>query len=251
MEEQEKYIQALIKLHVGMERQGPGDTNYSNHILSLIKGLPEKPRIADVGCGTGVGTLLLADRFKSKVRAVDFSREFLNELINRARQRGLEHLIEVIECDMGSLDWKTESIDLLWSEGAAYNLTFEGALKAWKPLMAVNGIAVISEMNYFTCEVPESVRVYWQNAYPTIGTESENSNHANSSGFEVLGIHRLPSSAWWENYYGPLRENMNSLKYSKDRFMQAVIRDTEEEIKLFEKYEKYYGYSFYIMKVVK
>ena len=37
MEEQEKYIQALIKLHLGLERQGPGDTAFSNHILSLTR----------------------------------------------------------------------------------------------------------------------------------------------------------------------------------------------------------------------
>jgi len=250
MEEQEKYIQALIKLHLGLERQGPGDTNYSNHILSLITELPKNPRIADIGCGAGAGTLFLAARFKSKVRAVDFSREFLDELANRAKQRGLEHLVETIECDMGSLDWEPETIDLLWSEGAAYNLTFEGALRAWRPLMAVNGIAVISEMNYFTSEVPEPVRVYMQHAYPTIGTESENSGYVNSSGFEILGIHRLPSKAWWDNYYGPLRENINSLKHSKDSTMQSVINETEEEMKLFEEHEKYYGYSFYIMKAV-
>jgi cyclopropane fatty-acyl-phospholipid synthase-like methyltransferase len=250
LNEQENYIQALIKLHLGLERQGPGDTNYSNHILSLITELPATPRIADIGCGAGAGTLFLADRFKSKVRAVDFSREFLDELENRAKQRGLEHLIETIECDMGSLDWEPEAIDLLWSEGAAYNLTFKGALKAWRPLMAANGIAVISEMNYFTNEIPEPVRVYWQNGYPAIGTESENSDFVNSSGFEILGIHRLPSKAWWDNYYDPLRENMNSLKDSKDRIMQSVINETEEEMALFEKYDEYYGYSFYIMKAV-
>ena len=250
MKGQEKYIQALIKLHRGLERQGPGDTNFSKHILSLITELPASPRIADIGCGAGAGTLLLADRFKSKLRAVDFSREFLEELEMRAKQRGLGHFVETIECDMGSLDWEPETIDLLWSEGAAYNLTFEGALKSWRPLMATNGIAVISEMNYFTSKIPELVRVYWQNAYPTIGTESENSNHANLSGFEILGIHRLPSKAWWDNYYGPLKENMNSFKHSEDSIMQSVIQETEEEMKLFEEYEKHYGYSFYIMKAV-
>ena len=250
MEEQEKYIRALIELHRGLERLGPGDADYSNYILSQLPELPKNPRIVDIGCGTGAGTLILADKFKTKVRAVDFSQEVLDELEDRAKQQGLEHLVEPIECDMGNLDWEPGNIDLLWSEGAAYNITFEGALKAWRPLMASNGIAVISEMNYFTSEVPEPVRVYWQNAYPTIGTESENSNHANSSGFEILGIHRLPSKTWWDNYYGPLRENMNSFKDSEDRIMQSVIKETEEEMKLFEKYEKYYGYSFYIMKAV-
>ena len=145
MEEQEKYIGALIELHRGLKRQGPGDTDYSNYILSQIPELPTNPRIADIGCGAGAGTLFLADRFECKVRAVDFSREFLDELEDRSKQRGLEHLVETIECDMGNLNWKPETIDLLWSEGAAYNLTFEGALKAWRPLMAANGIAVISE----------------------------------------------------------------------------------------------------------
>jgi len=114
--------------------------------------------------------------------------------------------------------------------------------------MADNGIAVISEMNYFTSEAPESVRVYMQNAYPTMGTESENSDRANSSGFEILGIHRLPAKAWWDNYYGPLRENMNFFKHSEDRIMQSVIKETEEEMKLFDAHKKHYGYSFYIMR---
>ena len=250
MEEHEKYIEALIKLHIGLERQGPGDTNFSNHILSLIKELPVNPRIADIGCGAGAGTLFLADKFKSKVRAVDFSREFLNELINRAKQRRIEHLVEAIECDMGSLDWKPKTIDLLWSEGAAYNITFEGALKAWRPLMASNGIAVISEMNYFTSEVPEPVKAFTQNAYPAIKTESGNSDIISSSGFKVLGIHRLPSKAWWDNYYEPLRNNIEAFKNSNDSIMQSVISETEEEMKFFKEYEKIYGYSFYIMRAV-
>jgi SAM-dependent methyltransferase len=233
MEEEERYIQALILLHRGLERLGPGDNDYSNYIISQLPELPTNPRIVDIGCGTGAGALILADKFKSKVRAVDFSKELLDELENRAKQRGLEHLVETIECDMGNLDWEPGSVDLLWSEGAAYNITFEGALKAWRPLMAANGIAVISEISYFSSEVPESVRVYWQNAYPAIGTESENSNHANSSGFGVLGIYRLPSKAWWDNYYEPLRKNIESLKNTNDSIMQSVISETEEEMKLF------------------
>ena len=87
MEEQEKYIRALIELHRGLERQGPGDTDFSNFIISQISELPENPRMADIGCGAGAGALFLADKFNSKVRAVDFSRDFLDELENRAKQQ--------------------------------------------------------------------------------------------------------------------------------------------------------------------
>ena len=250
MEEKEKYIGALIELHRGLERQGPGDKDCSNFIVSQLPVLPANPRIADIGCGAGAGALFLADKFKSKVRAVDFSREFLDELEDRAKQRGLEYWVETIECDMGNLDWEPGTIDLLWSEGAAYNITLEGALKSWRPFMASNGIAVISEMNYFTSEVPESVEMFMQKTYPAIKTERENSDMINSSGFKVLGIHRLPSKAWWENYYGPLRKNLESLKHSNDSVMQSVIRETEEEMKFFKEYDSFYGYSFYIMEAV-
>ena len=228
MESQEEYIRALFELHRGLERQGPGDTDFSNYIISQIPGLPTNPRIADIGCGAGAGTLFLADKFKSKVLAVDFSREFLDELEERARQRGLDHLVETIECDMGNIGWEPGTVDLLWSEGAAYSITFDGALSAWRPFMADNGIAVISEMNYFTGEVPEPVQVFMEKLYPGIKTEQYNAEAIRSSGFNVLGTHRLPSNAWWDNYYGPLRKNIASLKNSNDSVMQAVIRDTEE-----------------------
>ena len=47
MEEQEKYIRALIILHRDLERQGPGDNDFSDYIITQIPELPTNPRIAD------------------------------------------------------------------------------------------------------------------------------------------------------------------------------------------------------------
>ena len=199
MEEQSQYIKALIKLHSGLKRLGPGAPDFSEQILKQIPELPNNPRIADIGCGTGAGALILARRYHSRVKAVDFSATFLKELEIRAKQQGLEHLIEIIQSDMGSLNWQPENIDLQWSEGAAYNITFAGALNSWRPLMAVNGIAVISEMNYFSDKAPEMVTEYMKHAYPGIRSESGNIDLINASGFAVLGAFRLPSKAWWDN----------------------------------------------------
>lgn len=248
MEEQDKYISALIELHRGLERQGPGDADYASDIISQLPALPANPRIADLGCGAGAGALLLAEKFQSRVRAVDFSKAFLDELEDHARRRGLEHLVETVECDMGNLDWEPQSIDLLWSEGAAYSITFDGALNAWRPLMALEGVAVISEMCYFTHNVPEPLAAFMRNCYPGIKTETENADVIKTCGFELLGTHRLPSRAWWDNYYGPLQNNIAKFKNSNDPVMQSVIGDTEEEMKIFKQYEAIYGYTFYVMK---
>ena len=250
MDEHDIYIKALIKIHSGLDRQGPGDSDFSDYIIEQIPELPPSPRIADLGCGAGAGTLILAEKFQSKVKAVDFARVFLDQLMDRARKKGLEGFIEIIECDIGSLDWEPGTIDLIWSEGAAYNITFKGALEAWRPLLVVNGIAVISEMNYFSDDVSETVTRYMKNAYPEIKTESRNVDLINSSGFEVLGVHRLPSYAWWDNYYDPLREKINVVRNSDDKVIQAVISETEEEMRFFKEHDKDYGYTYYIMRAI-
>ena len=94
------------------------------------------------------------------------------------------------------------------------------------------------------------VKVFMQNVYPDINSEPENVAIINSSGFDTLGIHRLPSKAWWDNYYDPLRKNIESFKGSNDSIMQSVISEIEEEMKFFKEYQKVYGYSFYIMRAV-
>jgi ubiquinone/menaquinone biosynthesis C-methylase UbiE len=250
MEGQQRYIEALIRLHSGLKRQGPGDIDFSEYIVKQLPKLPPNPRIADIGCGAGAGALFLANKFQSVVKAVDFSREFLDQMMHRARLQGLEALIDPIECDMARLDWKPETIDLLWSEGAAYSITFEGALKAWRPFMAANGVAVISEMSYFSNDVPQSVAQYMKKIYPGIKTESKNVEIITSSGFENLAMHRLPSEAWWDNYYDPLRENIKALQHTGDDVMQAVIEETEEEMKFFNEHEADCGYTFYLMRAV-
>ncbi|MEP0908968.1 class I SAM-dependent methyltransferase [Leptolyngbya subtilissima ST-M1] len=236
----------MIDLHRGRDRKGPGDSDFSLNILSNLSTLPIKPRIADLGCGSGASALLLAQRYQSPVMAVDSSSVFIDELRERAKQLGLEHLIIPIQGDMAQLDWSVGSVDLLWSEGAAYNLGFEQALKIWRPLLANSGIAVISELSWFTDNVPEPALAYWQNAYPMMGTEAENIVQANRSGFSILSTHRLPSQAWWVNYYEPLRERMQQIEITP--ITQSIIHETEEEMRLFKKFSDSYGYTFYVLQ---
>jgi len=246
---QTEYIAALTDLHRGLDRKGPGDPDFSLSILSILSSLsilPLKPRIADLGCGSGAGALLLARHYQSTVRAVDSSAVFIEELKARAKRLDIEHLIIPIQGDMAKLDWSAGSVDLLWSEGAAYNLGFEEALNIWRSFLANSGIAVISEMSWFTDHAPEPAIVYWQNAYPMMGTEAENIDRANRSGFRVLSTHRLPSQSWWLYYYEALYRRMYEIDITP--MNQLVIRETEEEMKLFETFSDFYGYTFYILQ---
>ena len=240
------YIKALIDLHRGIGREGPGDLAFSRRILAELPPLPSKPRVVDLGCGSGAGALLLAEHFDVPVTAVDLAQPFLDAMMEQAEARGLADRIHPLACDFADLPMEPGSVDLLWSEGAAYNLTFAGALEKWRPLLAPNGVAVISELTWFTDAVPEEPRRYWEEAYPAIADEAENSTRAQAAGFGVLSTRRLPAQAWWDNYYHPMLERIAAMSAS-DATMQAVVDEMQTEIDLFRQYSRHYGYTFYVL----
>ena len=243
---EDEYIESLIALHRGLERQGPGDEAFSLEIVRALPPLPRAPRIADMGCGSGAGALALARHFRSRVLAVDFASVFLDELNEHAREQGLSDLVTTVHADMGALDWPDASVDLLWSEGAAYVLGFENALRTWRRLLAAGGVAVVSEMTWFTSDPNAEARDWWTAMYPSMGTEQENVERARGCGYEMLTTRRLPAEAWWKNYYGPLRERLQQIDDSPA--MRRVADEMLEEIAMFERFSDAYGYTFYVMR---
>lgn len=242
--------QALITLHKGLKRLGPGDQQLS---LDLLRRLPKPPfakSIADLGCGTGAGSLLLAQFFQQSVLCIDTSQEFLDELSERAARAGLGHLITPLCADMGALDPETYRFDLLWSEGAAYNLTFAGAVQKWRPHMLTDGIAVISELSWFTRDPAQEALDFWSAEYPDMASEFMNTTIAEQSGFKTLFTERLPAQAWWDNYYTPLAARMKDLEGSESETLQAAIAGTRKEMDLFRKHSDDYGYTFYVLQAV-
>ncbi|UCE31639.1 MAG: class I SAM-dependent methyltransferase, partial [Burkholderiales bacterium] len=244
-ENEDRYIAALVDLHRGLEHKGPGDAKLTLRLLGRLPPLPAHPRIADLGCGAGAATLLLAQYFGARVRAVDLSPVFIEELKARAVDAGLEPFVEPVCADMAALDWPHATIDLLWSEGAAYILGFEHALRSWRPLLAPGGVAVVSEMSWFADSAPREAMDFWRSAYPGMATESVNVDHAGKAGFAVLFTERLPAAAWWRSYYGPLRERIRDTPVTG--VGRVVIRELEREMSLFERYSDHYGYTFYAL----
>jgi tRNA1(Val) A37 N6-methylase TrmN6 len=53
------------------ERQGPGSPEITLKALSFIEGLTEKSKIADIGCGTGGQTIVLAQNTPCEIFGVE------------------------------------------------------------------------------------------------------------------------------------------------------------------------------------
>jgi ubiquinone/menaquinone biosynthesis C-methylase UbiE len=115
-------FQLLIDLHKKANRQGPGggaESEKALHLAMIDRTAPLK--IADIGCGTGASTLLLARLLNARITAVDFLQDFLDVLKGRAERMGLSDKIRTLCCSMDNLPFEDEEYDVIGSEGAIYN----------------------------------------------------------------------------------------------------------------------------------
>ena len=65
-----------------LERQGPGSPEVTQKAVSFINELSEEAKIADIGCGTGGQTMVLANYTKGQITGIDLFPDFI-EIFNR------------------------------------------------------------------------------------------------------------------------------------------------------------------------
>ena len=249
--EKNPHIQALLTLHHGLPRGGPGSDRNTLKALSTLPGLPDKPRVIDLGCGPGKQTLVLAEKLGVKITAVDFSDGFLDQLMTDARERGLGHLIEPLLADLNSLAYPANSWDLIWWEGAIFATGFEKGLKMCRPWLGRGGLLAVSECTWLKPGAPREVLDFWETNYPAMMDLASTVNTAQGAGYDVLDHFILEDEDWLQEYWAPMRPRLDELEgqAEPDSALAQVVTAARREIALFEKYSQYYGYVFYLMRV--
>jgi trans-aconitate methyltransferase len=209
----------------GMEKLGPGDNAHTLHVLRL---LPKRQFqvVVDAGCGTGRQTMALAKELGTLVHAVDSYQPFLNDLVRRAREARVEHLVQAHCMDMKDIPRVFKDIDLLWSEGAAYNMGFSNALTTWAAALTPGGFAVISELSWLKEHASESVKEFFRSGYPDMQSVHRNVAAAESSRYKLLTTYLLPREAWVDGYYDILAPRANALLDHVDAGVRGFAAET-------------------------
>jgi cyclopropane fatty-acyl-phospholipid synthase-like methyltransferase len=231
----------------GMEKLGPGGNAHTLHVLRL---LPKQQFrvVVDAGCGAGRQTLALARELGTLVHAVDSYEPFLNDLTRRAREAKVEQLVQAHCMDMKDIPQVFQGIDLLWSEGAAYNIGFSHALALWASAMTPDGFAVISELSWLRGQAPEAVREFFRSVYPDMQSVQHNMAVAEKAGYKVLTTYTLPRQAWVDGYYDILAPRAKALLDHSDSSVRDFAAETVREIEVFQCSEDSYGYVFYVLQ---
>ena len=230
-----------------MEKLGPGG---NAHTVRGLRSLARKQFgvVVDAGCGTGRQTLALAQELGTLVHAVDSYQPFLTDLARFARAAKVGHLVQAHCMDMKDIPQAFRSIDLLWSEGAAYSIGFANALATWAPALGRGGFAVVSELTWLKEPAPEPVREFFRSGYPDMQSVPHNIALAEGSGYRLVSTYTLPRDAWVEGYYDVLQRRAEVLLEHGDPAVQAFAAETIKEIEVFQHSEDSYGYVFYVLQ---
>jgi len=245
-------MEIFWELHSALPREGPGDSASTARAYAAIKNLPTQPKILDIGCGPGMQTLDLARLSQGEIIAIDFHQPFLDELVRRTKEAGLDEHIQARKLSMFEMDFAPEQFDLIWSEGAIYIMGFEQGFKTCHPLLKPGGYMAVTEASWFKPNPPGEALDFWKAAYPKMGTIDENIHRLERQGYILIEHFHLPDSSWLENYYNPLAERITLLreKYAGNAEAQNQLDEEYAEIDLFRKYSEYYGYEFYIAQKI-
>jgi SAM-dependent methyltransferase len=234
-------------LFADMEKLSPGDDGLS---LYVLQSLPQHhfEVVVDAGCGAGRQTMVLASELGTPIDAVDSHRPFLNHLKRRAKEKGFAHLVRTQCMDMKDIPNVFPEIDLLWAEGAAYNIGFANALTTWSTAIRPNGFAVVSELCWLREKIPDAVKEFFRLGYPEMQSVAQNISIAEEAGYNIFNTYTLAQEAWMDGYYDVLKPRAKSLVNHSDVAVREFAVETLKEIETFKISENSYGYVFFLLQ---
>jgi len=207
-----------------------GLSKYTRKAFQMLPEL-DKPRILDIGCGSGVPTMELARLSNGQIMGLDINQSLLDKLARKIEEAGLSDRVRTLKCSMFELDFPDESFDIIWAEGSISRIGFKKGLKEWRRFLKPNGFLVVHD------EIKNII---------------EKLEQISSCGYDLLGHFTLPEDTWWTEYYGPLEKRIHEIriKYIDEAKALLELDNEQREIDMFKKNPRLYGSVFFVMQKI-
>ena len=234
-----------------VDRQGPGGEWETRLATSLIPDFKREIRIADIGCGLGSQTFVLADEYDAEIDAVDLLPEMVEGIRKRSLRHGLVDNVHPVQASMDALPFARESYDLIWAEGSIFIMGYENGLKYWHQFLKPGGYVAVTDTSWLGDKRPKNMS--WINDnLPEIDTIEHKIAQMQEAGYEPYAHFILPETCWTKNYYEPMKPAMEAflLDHPDNANALAFIDRMNEEIAYYEENKVCFDYVFYIGKKV-
>ncbi|HDR15472.1 MAG TPA: class I SAM-dependent methyltransferase, partial [Desulfobacteraceae bacterium] len=226
----------------GLERQGPGSPEATIKALGFIDNLSGESKIADIGCGTGGQTMVLAAHAPGRITGIDLFGDFIDIFNASARRMNLQDRVRGVVGSMETLPFRNGELDLIWSEGAVYNIGFERGINEWRAFLKTGGYLAVSEASWFTGKRPAEIDIFWKDAYPEIDTISTKIGQMQKAGYIPIATFVLPENCWTDHFYTPQAAVQEQFlkKHAGNKAAEDLVANERREAELYYKYKDYY-----------
>jgi len=187
--------------------------NMNKYTQKAFEILPkiDNPHILDIGCGTGVPTIKLAEISKGCITGLDDDETSLKTLLRKIKTRELDKQVKVINESIFTMDFPAESFDIIWAEGSVFVMGFGDSIKKFNHFLKPEGFIVIHDDNKDKNKKLELVKKY---------------------GYRLISEFELSHKVWWEDYYAPLQKLIKEFKnkYPDDLELNQELDKDQKEI---------------------
>ena len=103
-------------------------------------------------------------------------------------------------------------------------------------------------MTWLTANRPEEIQNHWEAEYPEVDTASAKIAILEDNGFKLVGYFPLPASCWLDNYYRPLEARFPAFLEEQGHSSTAIlcVEENKREVALYERFQDFFSYGFYI-----
>jgi SAM-dependent methyltransferase len=136
--------------------------------------------------------------------AIDSHAPSIERLKAAIVERGLSQRVSAIVGDMTRPEQPLGSFDLIWSEGALYNIGIRNALRICHGLLRPGGYLAFTDAVWRKENPPPEVKVSFDLDYPAMGWLDDDVAARQECGFQLAGHFTLPDEAWWDDFYTPM-----------------------------------------------
>ena len=175
----------------------------------------DKPRILDIGCGSGVPTMELARLGQGEVIGIDIDQPALDKLTKKIREAGFSNRVQAVNCSILDMIFPDESFDIIWSEGSIFVIGFKRGIQEWKRFLKPNGFMVIHDEK---------------------GNVEEKLEQISRCGYKLLGHFILSEDTWWTEYFAPLEKLIakSQTSYTDDPHTLEELNQAQRELEMFK-----------------
>ncbi len=194
---------------------------YMETAFSILPDI-SNPEILDIGCGTGVPTLWIANHYIGSVTAIDIQQEQIQFLKQKVNTENLLCTVKTICASFPDYPFKPESFDIILAEGYLNIVGFETGFVSIASKLKIGGYFIIHDEfrdHDVKCEFIRNNR------------------------FRIAGTIHLDEKVWWDSYYHRLETEIAKIT---DNNFRKLFSDDLKEIELYRKSPGLFQSIYYI-----